>query len=364
MRSFLHDRGIQLLIASVASCVLLATVGCERGDSTVEERFEGPIMGTQYHVTVVSEVGELNPDERQALQQAVVHQLDTVNSSMSTYIDESELSRFNASSSVEPFEVSSSLLEVAREAQRIHRWSRGAFDPTVGPLVDLWGFGPSQRAESLPGDDEVETLLQLVGYDKLVVTSSPATLRKLNPQLELDLSAIAKGYAVDLVAEELEQQGYSRYLVEVGGELRTAGVNARGEAWRIGIERPETGRRELQDIIALSGLSLATSGDYRNFYEIDGQRYSHTLDPRTGRPVTHPGASVTVISDRCISADGYATALLALGPDDGFELAVEEELAALFLIYHEGAVLERPTPAFQSIFHPEELAAEGQGAEP
>ncbi len=303
-------------------------------------------MGTGYTVKVVA--GGLEEDRRGELSDLITERLEEVNGKMSTYQATSELSRFNAWQSEEPFPLSELTQEVIELALEVARSSGGAFDVTVAPLVDAWGFGPSEEPPGGLSDDALATLRDRVGFHKLELVPGQG-LRKLDQRVTFDLNAIAKGYAVDRVAQALSSEGFTDFMVEVGGEVRTAGHNLSGAPWRIGIEAPQSGRYALHSVVSLSGVSLATSGDYRNYYEVDGKRFSHTIDPRTGRPVEHAGASVSVIAAQCALADAWATALLALGPEEGYELALREGLAALFLIYQpDGEVSERATPGFEN----------------
>jgi thiamine biosynthesis lipoprotein len=302
-------------------------------------------MGTTFKVTVVAE--NIEPSELQRVQQLIEDELEEINLKMSHYREDTELSRFNRSHDQEPFVVSPETFEVFRGANEISLLTGGAFDVTAAPLIDLWGFGPEQSREKLPSDEDITTARDRTGYQKLVLDAASHSLRKLDPSVRCDLSAIAPGYAVDRVAEALAGEGFRDYLVEVGGEVRTAGTNAEGNAWRIGIERPVPGERVMQRIVPLSGMAMATSGGYRNFYERDGVRYSHTIDPRTGRPVTHNLASVTVVDALCARADGLATGLLVLGPEEGYALALEHDLAVLFIVAEGDGFRERATPAFE-----------------
>lgn len=228
--------------------------------------------------------------------------------------------------------------------------TRGAFDITAGPLVNVWGFGPEGHAETLPSDAEIARALERSGYDKLEIDEESATVRKTQPDLYCDLSAIAKGYGVDRVAESLERDGLANFMVEVGGEVRTSGTNDSGNAWRIAIEQPVPGRRAIQRIVPLSDLAMATSGGYRNFYDVDGAHFSHMIDPRTGRPISHRLASVSVVDELSVRADALATGLFVLGPEEGYRLAVHRDIAALFLIEEEGGELqELATPAFERL---------------
>lgn len=306
-------------------------------------------MGTTYLVQVSDPLSE---SERIAVSRAVQETLDDVNQTMSTYVADSEVSRFNRAAAGVSIPLSMHGFEVFREAERVSELTNGAFDVSVAPLVRLWGFGAGATKDpQVPSEEAVALTLELVGFHHVRLDDDPPSLTKDEDGVECDLSAIAKGYAVDLVADVLSRRGSKNFMVEVGGEVRTSGKNASGEAWRIGIEKPLPGERVLQRTLPLSGLSLATSGDYRNFYEEDGKLYSHLIDPREGRPVSHSLASVTVVDHTCMRADALASGLLVLGPEAGYELAVREDLAVLFLIRtDDGDIEERPTPSFAALF--------------
>ena len=304
-------------------------------------------MGTTYTVKVVT--SPLREERTHAVERLIQDQLDDVDSKMSTYKPESELSRFNRLHATTPFSVSRDTLEVFRVAHEVSVLSGGAFDVTVAPLVNVWGFGPEPAPEHVPSEERIAALRRHVGFAKVEISPETSTLRKLDPLVTCDLSAIASGYGVDRVATALERDGLDRYLIEVGGEVRAAGLSETDEPWRLGIERPDG--KAFVRTVPLLNRSLATSGNYRNFEEIDGRRFSHTIDPGTGRPVTHGLASVTVTEKLCVRADALAAALSALGPERGYELAVREELSALFLVRGEpDAVRERATPAFERSF--------------
>jgi thiamine biosynthesis lipoprotein len=302
--------------------------GCERSAEPPVLRLQGATMGTSYSVQIVAPAAEL---DRAALAERIEARLTEINALMSTYQPDSELSRFNAQDATAWFRVSPQVVAVLQSAQQISRASGGAFDVTVGPLVNLWGFGPNVSAEALPSPAAIAGERARVGWQRLQLRTQPPALRKTHADLAVDLSAIAKGYAVDQVAELLETAGLTDYLVEIGGELRGRGRNGRGQPWQIAIERPETDKRAIFRVVALRDLAMATSGDYRNFFEVAGRRYSHTIDPTTGRPVGHRLASVTVLAESAMRADAWATALLVLGPEQGMALADEQGLAALFI---------------------------------
>jgi len=331
---------IFLLLSAVISS------GCAR--PAREWIFQGLTMGTTYTVRVPVR-GDLNESGKAVLEESIRSQLDLVNERMSTYDPESELSRFNRFQGTGRFELSAETLEVFRLAQEVSRVSGGAFDVTVGPLVNAWGFGPDGSPAEEPDEATLAALRARVGYQHLVLEES--AVRKTRPDLSCDLAAIAKGYAVDRVAKALEQRGVGDYMVEVGGEIRAKGSSVKGKPWRIGIERPDPSVRAVHRIVELDGLSMATSGDYRNYREKDGARVSHLIDPRSGRPIAHRLASVTVIHPRCAVADAFATALIVLGPEEGYPLAEAQNLAAVLIIRDDesGRFVEKTSPAFDAL---------------
>jgi thiamine biosynthesis lipoprotein len=300
---------------------------------TVPDRVQlaGPTMGTTWSVVLAGD-GHTRNDLTSA-RQAIVDRLERVNGLMSTWDPDSELSRLNAHTGPGPFPVSADTMQVLALARAVSQRTGGAFDVTVGPLVAAWGFGAGAR---LPGQGpdaaELRELRSRVGYQMLELDEADGTVTKARPDLRCDLSAIAKGYGVDEVARGLEGLGWTDYLVEVGGEVRVRGERPEGGPWRVGIERPDQAMRMVQGVVALRDRSMATSGDYRNFYEVEGERRSHIVDPRTGRPVTHGVASVSVVAREAVLADAWATALTVLGPDEGLALAEAEGLAAYFLV--------------------------------
>ena len=294
-----------------------------------EAQFGGETMGTTWSVKVVD-----SPVPTQQLHRALAATLERLNGLMSTYIPDSELMRFNAAPAGNPFAVSDETAAVVRLALSISRESDGAFDVTVGPLVNLWGFGPSQRPLEVPTAAAIARARSEVGYGRLQVQGGG--LVKDAP-LFVDLSAVAKGFAVDELAEALEQAGVRSYLVEIGGELRAARQNAGGRPWRVAVEAPKADVREVYRVLELRDVGLATSGDYRNYFEADGVRYSHMIDPRTGAPITHRLASVSVLHESAAAADGWATALNVLGLERGMAIAEREGLRALFIIRSDAA---------------------------
>ena len=309
----------------------------------------GETMGTTYTVKVVLPKGS-------AVQAAKIRDtaeaiLARVNRCMSTYIEDSELSRFNRSDTASPFEFSAETFARFESALRVSGETQGAFDVTVGPIVESYGFGAAAVSEP-PDALELQALRERVGYQKLILDADSYTVSKARGDLHCNLSAIAKGYGVDALAKGLDALALESYFIDIGGEVYAAGVKPDGEAWRVGIERPDAATREVQRVVALRDRAMATSGDYRNYYEANGRRVSHIIDPRTGRTIEHRLASVSVLYPTCELADAYATALLVLGPEEGFAFAEMRGLAALFLIRREGGGFEeRMTTSFEPMIN-------------
>jgi thiamine biosynthesis lipoprotein len=303
-------------------------------------------MGTSYSIKIVDLPAVI---DSKILDRNIAQLLAEINSLMSTYQEDSELSCFNRSRSTHWIAVSSELVKVLAEAQKISRLSGGAFDVTVGSLVNLWGFGPSQHTDKIPSLRQVEAEKEKVNFKLLKVRNLPPALKKQRGDIYVDLSAIAKGYGVDRVAELLESQGIYNYLVDIGGEERIKGYGPEGIPWRIAIEQPVTGERKVERILELTAGAVATSGDYRNYFEQNGKRYSHIIVPSTGWPITHKLASVTVLTAMAMHADALATALLVLGPEQGFQLAEREQIAALFLIKTPEGFMEKATTGLMEI---------------
>ncbi len=333
---------------STASAVLFLFVlaGCGASSGTKQINLSGPTMGTGYNVAVIAPPDAPDP---QAIQAAIDDALNSVDDLMSTYKDTSELSRFNASSADAPFSLSKDTAAVFACALEVSRQTAGAFDVTVGPLVNAWGFGPPEKRAALD-EATLDEIRKDVGYQHLHFDAQAATLAKARPGVYCDLSAIAKGYAADRVAWALDAMRLTRYMVEVGGEVRTRGRNTDDVPWRIAIERPDPETRSVLRVVPLEDLSMATSGDYRNFYIEEGRRLSHTIDPRTGRPAAHSLASVSVVHKDCMWADAYATAIMVLGPEEGYAFAEKQGLAACFVLHDgEAEFTERETPAFTAL---------------
>ncbi|MGF1685969.1 FAD:protein FMN transferase [Photobacterium japonica] len=302
----------------------------------------GATMGTYYSIKLIKQEGLPSAAD---MQTEIDRRLELVNDQMSTYRKHSELSQFNQHRTSEPFPVSADTAKVVKEALRISQLTDGALDVTVGPIVNLWSFGPEARPEKTPTPDELAERRKEVGIEHLSVEGN--SLIKDIPDLYVDLSSIAKGFGVDVVADYLEQLGVADYLVEVGGEIRLKGKNVEGVPWRIAIEKPtEDGSRAIQEVIEPGNMAVATSGDYRNYFEQDGVRYSHLINPKTGMPIANRVVSVTVLDPSCMTADAFATAFSVMGEDKALALANKEQLAVLLIVKTEQGFKEYPSDAF------------------
>jgi thiamine biosynthesis lipoprotein len=336
------------MISKIQLTLLIVTTvayGCQ--SPAPDMVMTGHTMGTEWTVRF----GECpQTDCVKAYQQPVETLLESLNNRFSHYREDSELSRFNRHNSNEWFAVSAELAELVNLALKISTVSKGAFDITVAPAVNAWGFGPADSVTDsgkAPDADAISTAVAHSGYQKLQARLSPPALRKSDPLLKIDMSAIAKGHAVDRISYLLEGSGVSDYLVDIGGEVRTAGARPDGKSWRVGIEQPDAAL-PVEFIVVPGNQAVATSGDYRNYRVIENQQRSHTIDPATGEPVAHSLSSVSVIAPNTAQADALATALMVMGPERGPEYATREKLAALFIIRDPNGPRTRHTPEFAS----------------
>lgn len=327
----------RVIFPAIFVVALFAVLFARQGSNEIS--FGGNTMGTTYSVKIIGD------GDKAAAEEAVAKALESVNARMSTYQDDSELMKFNASKQTS-VEVSDELQLVVKSALDISRQTDGAFDITIGPVVNAYGFGPKGQ-KKVPTDEELRSLLEKVGYTKLSIKDGK--LSKTAPDLFVDLSAIAKGYGVDKAADSLEALGFKNFMVEVGGEVRARGKNAEDEPWQLGVETPTEGTRKIQRIVPLQDRALATSGDYRNYFEKDGVRISHTIDARTGKTITHKLASVSVVDSNCMLADAWATALNVLGEDEGLKLANKQGIAALFIVRDGQGFKEIESEAFSKL---------------
>jgi FAD:protein FMN transferase len=304
----------------------------------------GEVQGTTYHIKlVIPEGSDLKPEE---LRQLIEQRFAEIDAKLSNYRQDSEISRLNQQRTSDWLPISAEIAELIGIARQVYQKSAGCYDLTVKPLFDLWGF--SRHQGKVPEQAAIDQVLPHLGLAKVEVDPAGPRLRKQDPELAIDLSSIAQGYTVGSVARLLEQKDITNYMVEIGGEMQVKGHKPSGEPWRIAVEKPTPFSREVLKILAIrqeSGTAVMTSGTYRNFFEEQGHSYSHILDPRTGRPVDHHLLSVTVMHDDPTWADAWSTALLCLGEEQGFRLAEDEGLRALF-VYADGTELrERMTAA-------------------
>jgi thiamine biosynthesis lipoprotein len=300
----------------------------------------GETQGTTYHLAIVADRDDIG---RMRLQALIDRRLAEIDRALSNYREDSELSRFNAAPVGEWLPLGADLYQVLLRAQAVSAQSDGAFDVTVAPLIELWGFGPGGRRDALPDAAAIAAARAGVDWRQLQLDATSPRARK-QAALRIDVNGIAQGYTVDALATLLATEGYRDFLVEVGGELRLSGVNAAGKKWRIGIERPGDGVGPVEQGVSGADVGITTAGDYHDYFERDGVRYSHTVDPATGRPVTHRLASVTVIASDATYADGMDTALEVLGPDRGYQLAERLKIAAYFIVRSNNGFSVRYTP--------------------
>jgi len=332
------------LVAGFVAAAAVAGCGLNR-----ELAFTGKTMGTSYHVKVVAS----RFHRTESLQSRIDKRLNEINRSMSTYLPDSEISRFNALTQVgAKFSISEDFYQVMAVAVRIHGLSDQTWDPTVWPLVELWGFGRLESKRNIPTASQIENRCQRVGLEHIILFEDK-TLVKRTTHVELDLASIAKGYGVDQIAALLRNFGYTDFLVEIGGEVYASGFRSDRKPWRIGINRPRKDAQpnEIYKIVSLHNAGFATSGDYRNFFEHNGRRYSHVIDPQTGYPVSNGVVSVSVIAKSCTFADGLATALMVLGPEKGLNVvaALDGVECLIIVCEDDGSLLEYGSTGFKTL---------------
>jgi thiamine biosynthesis lipoprotein len=332
------------LLAGAAGAAALAA--CGRDPARAELAFSGETMGTTYHVKIAQ--ASLGESQRSALHEAVHGALDHVNRTMSLYRDDSELARFNRHAGGAPLALSAELFEVFEAAASVSALTDGAFDITVAPLVADWGFGPDRRLAP-PEPAALRADRVAVDYRALQLHAARRAVTKARAGVRADLNGIAKGYGVDRAARVLEARGIDNYLVEAGGEVRARGANADGQAWQIGIEQPDAWPQRAHYIAPLANGALATSGDYRIYYERDGRRYCHEIDPARAAPIEHGLASVSVVAADCMRADALATALIVLGLERGYAVAESRGIPAYFIQRRDGRLQDRMTTAFAAL---------------
>ncbi|CAM4024197.1 Thiamine biosynthesis lipoprotein ApbE precursor [compost metagenome] len=326
---------------AVLTGVLLSLAGCGQGDSL--ERISGPTMGSSYTVQYVRTPWGPAPEQ---VRREVERILEGIDKRFSTYRSDSLTEAFNRlpANSCQP--MPADVLELVRVGEQLAQQSDGAFDLTVEPLLDLWGFGPQSRSEKVPDAQALAATRQRVGHGHLRIVGEQ--LCKDAP-VEVDFNSIAAGHAVDLLVERLKALGVADLLVEATGELKAIGRKPDGSHWNVALELPRDDRQIAQQVLAVDGFGVSTSGDYRNYFEENGQRYSHTFDARLGKPVKHDLAAVTVFDRSTLMADGYSTLLFILGPERGWEFALQHEIAAVFVTRVADGFVSRSTPAFAQV---------------
>jgi thiamine biosynthesis lipoprotein len=324
VKTVINISAVLLLCAAVLAGILL------RKPLPAQVEFSGAAMTTAWNVKIVED--NLSDSQKNRIEKLINSKLDFVNIHMSGYHKGGDIYRINVAPSGRAVRVLPQVIDILIKAQHFSEITEGAFDITAGPLIELWGFHFKKSLSKEPSAAVIAEAKSKTGYKNLIIDKTSGTVTKKIDGLTIDLSAIAKGRAVDMVAEALEGENLYNYMVEVGGEVRAAGLNRKGKAWRIGIEQPDdSGQIRIAEVVSLSGRSLATSGDYRSFYMINGRRFSHTIDPHTGRPVTHDLASVSVVADNCMTADALATGLTVLGIEKGMAFARKEGWAVFFI---------------------------------
>ena len=292
------------------------------------QTIEGQIFNTYYKI-------KLRPQKILIdLPKQIKIALEEVNQQMSVFVADSEISKINQASAGETIVLSPPLSYVLQTSAKINNESSGAFDPTISPLIDLWGFGKGHKFQN-PSDEQINRILEYSNFNKLKFTSDYASLTKTDSRTQLNLSAIAKGYAVDKIATLLEEHNIKNYIVEIGGEIRVSGnKDSSGNLWIIGLGVPLTTSKANAFTMDITDIAVATSGDYRNFIEKDGLRFSHTISPKTGKPVTNNLASVTVLANTCMEADAYATAIMSMGYEKGLEMSKKLNLPVIFFLHN------------------------------
>ncbi len=339
--------------ASLAAAIVLAAGGAFAGEAPAARAavvFSGPTMGTRYTVRVVMAPGDAVENDR--VRSAIDRELAVADRLFSPWSPASEISRLNAHASAAPFPASAELIAALALAQRAAELSGGAFDPTVAPLVDAWGFGPSEKPPSVPAPAALTALRSRVGYRQLSLDAARRTVTKARPDVACDLSALAGGWAADRLVAAIAALGHEDALAEVGGEVSARGRRPDGSRWRVAVEAPQGGK--VAAVLVLEDRAVATSGDTRKAWtDPQGRRRSHVIDPRTGEPIANGLAAATVIDRDAAWADALATALLVLGPDAGRALATRQRLAArLVLRQPDGTHAEWWTPAFEAAVAP------------
>lgn len=327
--------------AAVLSLLFVALAGCGNGDAM--ESFGGPTMGSTYSIKYLRTKGLAGPEEVKVVVEKILAEVDR---QMSTYRNDSDIERFNDLPANRCQTMPASILELVRVGEQLSLQSEGAYDLTVEPLLDLWGFGPQAREEKVPTAPALAETMKRVGHAHLRIEGEQLCK---DAAVEVDFNSIAAGYTVDTIAAKLEAMGIHNYLAEATGELKAAGKKLDGSPWRIALEEPRDDQQVAERVIEVDGYGVSTSGDYRNYFEQGGRRYSHTFDARTGAPINHTLASVTVIDPSTLMADGLSTLLLILGPERGWDYAEKHGIGAFFVMRADTGFVTRANQAFERL---------------
>lgn len=343
MAAMVLRRDEDLLTGRWAGLVMLAAVlaGCGNGDTL--EVVGGSTMGSTWSVKYVRHAGLADPAQVRREVEAILGEVDR---QLSTYRADSDIERFNALPTNSCQSMPAPLLELIHVGEKLSVESEGSYDLTVEPLLNLWGFGPQGREEKIPSSAAVAEVMQRVGHQHLRIDGQ--RLCK-DAAVEVDFNSLAAGYAVDTIAARLQAMGIDNYLAEATGELKAQGTKPDGSPWRIALEAPRDDRQVAQRVIDIDGYAVSTSGDYRNYFLQDGRRYSHTFDARSGAPVLHDLASVTVIHPSALMADGLSTLLLILGPERARDYAQTHDIAAFFVLRADTGFVIRSSQAFERL---------------
>lgn len=343
-------------LCSTMVVIVSLLTGCDNPQQPAESTqratvLEGKTMGTFWRVSLAG----IDPGREAALREKIQAQLDADDQLLSTWKNDSALMQFNRSTRTDPWPVSEAMSDIVTQALRIGDKTHGALDVTVGPLVNLWGFGPDKQPVTMPSEADIARAKTRVGLKHLSVhqTASGPYLQKDIPELFVDLSTVGEGYAADHLARLMEQEGVSRYLVSVGGALVSRGTNPEGRAWRVAIQQPTDRENAVAAIVDINGHGISTAGSYRNYYQLDGKRLSHVIDPASGYPIQHTLVSATVIAPTSLEADGWDTGLMVLGPEKAKALALEQKLAVYLIVKEPKGFTTWMSPQFTTFLLPQ-----------
>lgn len=321
-----------------------------------EIKLNGHTMGTTYHIIVIDKNNSA-PDN---LKNIIENNLKTINNSMSAFITGSEIDRFNKYMDADqPIKISDDFLTVMKVAENIYHYSEGAWDGTIKPIINLWGFGTDITKREIPPEDKISYMLKKSGFDKIKILKTGYLIKK-DPSVTLDLASIAKGYGVDFISKKLKEKKLYNFMVEIGGEVYCSGQKNNKKKWKVGVNTPlkNAAYNQIYTVLSLENMALATSGDYRNFFESGNKRYSHVIDPKTGYPVSNGVVSVSIVSDSCAFSDGMATAIMVMGHKRGIELLNRlKSTEGLIIVKNEkGDLINYYSSGFQKL----EIPVEGR----